>query len=595
MKTHTISWRKISDYLTGMAVLVMLFVFILLFIPDNIEKEKTRSEFGYQTITDCVCTEQTDEDAPIGIKKEYRFKIDGNIEQDITLAFYTVHQYVDVWIGQEYVYGLKPSPDRKISKTVGSNWIMIPVYREDFEKEVRIEITPVYESFRNREVEFLLGSGIAIYKNRLLKDLPQLILSVMAIFVGLIYMCVAGYNQLRKKRGKGLIFLGVFSMMMGIWRLTDTRFTPFLFPNHPVLVFYISVCMLMLGMIPLIKWMEEYYSEENRKRMNIYNAFSVIVCLIQLILQLIDIADLRDMLFITHIVIGIGVFLVGFVTINEIVCHHDNSKIRMGSKLPCILVAGVVLDVIAFYLKGNSSELLFSLLAFLFYIVIMGIKNLFHYSEQELQLAEIERQLAEKERMLTKSRIASMMSQIRSHFIFNVLTTISGYCKIDPQKADAALIRFSRYLRKNIRIIEEEGLIDFETELEQLEDYVALEQMRFPDMIAFEKVIETMSFQIPPLTIQPLVENAIKHGLMEHNKCGVIRLTTMRKEAEVEITVSDNGIGFLPQDIEKNESIGIKNVRYRLENMVHGKLDIQSIQGEGTTVIITIPIGEELL
>lgn len=129
MKKHMISWRKLSNFLTCLAILVMMIIFILLFILDNSDMEKTRSEFGYQTITDFICTEQEDEFAPIGIKKEYRFKIDGNDERDLTLAFYTVHQYVDVWIGQEYVYGLEASSDSEISKTVGSNWIMIPVYR----------------------------------------------------------------------------------------------------------------------------------------------------------------------------------------------------------------------------------------------------------------------------------------------------------------------------------------------------------------------------------------------------------------------------------------------------------------------------------
>lgn len=185
-----------------------------------------------------------------------------------------------------------------------------------------------------------------------------------------------------------------------------------------------------------------------------------------------------------------------------------------------------------------------------------------------------------------------MMSQIRSHFIFNVLTTISTYCKIDPKKADNALVHFSRYLRKNIKIIEEEGLIDFEVELEQLEDYIALEQLRFEDRILFEKQIETSSFEIPPLTIQPIVENAIKHGLIEPGKSGTICLHTKRKIGYVEITVTDNGIGFVPEKCEKEESVGIRNVRYRLEHIVGGALTIESVPGEGTKVTITIPTEE---
>lgn len=221
---------------------------------------------------------------------------------------------------------------------------------------------------------------------------------------------------------------------------------------------------------------------------------------------------------------------------------------------------------------------------------------MYNYSEQEVRLAEQDRklaeqdrELAEKERKLTERRISSMMSQIRSHFIFNVLATISGYCKIDPKKADEAVIHFARYLRKNINIIEEEGVIDFSMELEQLKDYVALEQMRFPDKITYEEEIGTMDFQIPPLTIQPIVENAIKHGLVEQGKSGRVLLKTEKKADGIWITVMDNGVGFVPEEEGKEDSVGIRNVRYRLENMVGGSLEIQSEPGEGTTVLIRIP------
>ena len=252
----------------------------------------------------------------------------------------------------------------------------------------------------------------------------------------------------------------------------------------------------------------------------------------------------------------------------------------------------MIADIAAFYIKGNSSGLLFSLLAFLLYIVFTGIATMFNYSEQEMQLAEKDRQLAEQERKLTERRIATMMSQIRTHFIFNVLTAISGYYKYDAQKADDALIRFSRYLRKNIKIIEEDGLIDFSMELEQLEDYIALEQMRFLDMIEFEEDIEVTNFQIPPLTIQPIVENAIKHGLVEHGRSGTIRLHTMKDTENIIITVMDDGAGFVPEEYEKEDSVGIKNVRFRLESMVKGSLDIESIPGEGTKATIRMPIKE---
>lgn len=584
--------QKISFWLTIISAIAVAALIILLGVTDNAEVTQTRNENGFTCVENYKCQEIPDDNAPIGIRKEYTFTLDNNIDTGTTLAFYTVHQYVEVWIEEEKVFSIMPSTDKHMIKTVGSNWTMIPVYREDAGKEVRIEITPVYESFRNRQVDFLIGSELAIYKDRLIKDLPQLVLGIMAVFVGVVFACVAGYNIRKKKRGKSLFALGIFSVMMGFWRLTDTRFTPFLRKDKPVLFFYVSVTMLMLGMIPLMKWIEDYFTKKSRRILNYYCIGVASLCLIQLILQFLGVFDIRENLYVTHVAIGVGVILAIGVVIYERIKFPQKAKMPLGNKLPFICFAGVLADVIAFYIKGNSSGLVYSLFAFLFYIVFMGIATMNNYSEKELELAEKERQLAEKDRQLTDRRIASMMSQIRSHFIFNVLTTISTYCKLDPKKADNALVRFSRYLRKNINIIEEEGLIAFDMELEQLEDYIALEQLRFEDRILFEKQIETSSFEIPPLTIQPIVENAIKHGLIEPGKSGTICLHTKRKIGYVEITVTDDGIGFVPEECEKEDSVGIRNVRYRLEHMVGGVLTIESAPGEGTRVTITIPTEE---
>lgn len=599
---NTVRDTRISrlSFLLFVAALTMVTIMIVLFATtDNARISQTRTKNGITQITEYACEEIADKDAPIGIRKEYTFTLNELIPTDCTLAFYTVHQYVNVWLDGENVYQLLPPDNPQFSKTVGSNWVMIPIYREDAGKEVRIEITPVYESFRDREVDFLIGSELAIYKDRLTKDLPQLILGMMAVFVGVVFVCVSGYNIHKRKRGNHFFGLGVFSIMLGLWRLTDTRFTPFMMENKPVMLFYISVSMLMLGMIPLMKWIEGYYTRKSRRILGVYCIVATSISVIQLLLQFFGIRDIRETLTVTHMVIGAGVMLAIGIVIYERVAYKKKTRIPLGNKLPYLCIAGVIADVAAFYIKGNSSGLLYTLFAFLLYILFMGIATMFNYSEKELQLAEKERQLAQKnrelaenERQLTERRIVSMMSQIKSHFIFNVLTTISGYCKTDPQKADTALVRFSRYLRKNIRIIEEGGLIDFSMELEQLEDYIALEQMRFEDRIQFEEEIEISSFQIPPLTIQPIVENAIKHGLIEPGRSGTIRLCTKKNADCVEITVTDDGIGFAPEECEKDESVGIRNVRYRLKNMTGGSLMIESTIGKGTKATIQIPTGE---
>lgn len=201
--------------------------------------------------------------------------------------------------------------------------------------------------------------------------------------------------------------------------------------------------------------------------------------------------------------------------------------------------------------------------------------------------------MAQTERELMESRITSMLSQIRNHFIFNTLSMISGYCKIDPEKADEALARFSRYLRRNMHYLETDHLILFETEIAQIEDYVALEQLRFEGMIDFGEDFEVTDFQIPPLTVQPLVENAIKHGLTKPGKKGSVCILTRQEKDAIIIEVMDDGVGFSLKELDKSTSIGIRNIRYRLEHMASASLTIESTPGTGTRAVIRMPVQQE--
>ena len=129
----------------------------------------------------------------------------------------------------------------------------------------------------------------------------------------------------------------------------------------------------------------------------------------------------------------------------------------------------------------------------------------------------------------------------------------------------------------------------FSQELQHLEDYISLEKLRFGEKIKFEKKLEIIDFKIPPLTIQPLVENAIKHGLLTPGKSGTVYLSTKAADDEILILIEDDGIGFETDALKKEDAVGIRNVRYRVENMVGGTLEINSISGKGTKAEIRLP------
>ena len=190
---------------------------------------------------------------------------------------------------------------------------------------------------------------------------------------------------------------------------------------------------------------------------------------------------------------------------------------------------------------------------------------------------------------LAETRISTMMSQIRPHFIYNTLGTIEQLCKLDPPKAGDLVHNFAKYLRGNFGELDNPKPILMSREMEHVHHYVSIENVRFPDM-TFTFEMNSNDFYIPALTVQPIVENAIKHGLMRLPKGGSIRVVSYETETDYCISVTDDGVGFDTNALsDDRKHVGLRNIRERLKVMVNGTLEIESTEGVGTKVLIKIP------
>ena len=207
--------------------------------------------------------------------------------------------------------------------------------------------------------------------------------------------------------------------------------------------------------------------------------------------------------------------------------------------------------------------------------------------------SEQNRLLAESRVRLAESRIAITMSQIQPHFLYNALGSISVLCDINPVSAREATVHFAEYLRMNMDSMKQRTPIPFQTELNHIETYIWLEKMRFGEKLQVIFDIKARDFQVPALSVQPIVENAVKHGICRKEGGGSLWITTWESEQAYHIVVQDDGIGFeTEQVLQFNDGklhIGIKNVRERLAMMVDGELQISSKPSQGTVAKISIP------
>lgn len=248
------------------------------------------------------------------------------------------------------------------------------------------------------------------------------------------------------------------------------------------------------------------------------------------------------------------------------------------------LFAAVALDVFgvgeSIISQGTCSKIVFLVLFLL--KIVNSITGVVIDHRASIRAKELEKELED-------SRIATMLSQIQPHFIYNTLSSIEQLCKDQPEVASELVHNFALYLRGNFSELDNTVPITLMKEMEHVQHYVNIEQIRFPDIeIRFE--LNSEDFLLPALSVQPLVENAIKHGLMGLKHGGTVTVTSYETDKDFCVSVEDNGVGFDTTTLQEERGhIGIRNIRGRIEAMCGGTLQVESAPGKGTKAVITIP------
>ncbi len=257
----------------------------------------------------------------------------------------------------------------------------------------------------------------------------------------------------------------------------------------------------------------------------------------------------------------------------------------------CINAVSIVIDNL--YLCGYISNTVSFVMPFACFLFI-ALMLVVHISDTLNDYKKAEK-AAELEKELSELNMTLMLSQIQPHFMYNALNTIKYLTKKDPQKAESAIVKFSGYLRANMDSLTQKEPIAFSKELEHVKNYAEIEKLRFGDRLNIEYEIETEEFKVPPLTVQPIVENAIKHGVNQKAEGGTVTIKTYETGSYNVICVEDDGVGFDVNE-KKNDGrshVGFTNIKKRLEVMLDAHIEVESKVGSGTTVTVKIPKKEE--
>ena len=412
--------------------------------------------------------------------------------------------------------------------------------------------------------------------------------AILALIM-LICLCLSKSFLIKRRRILGILYLSVSLLLasdsvawlyrgggglVGYWMVRISNFGEFFLSDELVAVYHMLLC--------------SYLSASEKKKV-------------------------RYRIGLVYVIMGIAVLLVCISQFTGLYYYFDAENIYHRSPwhhLSVLLpVAGMLLDlsILVQCRKALKKEIFWSMLSYIVLPILGGVLLIFYYgialtnisiciSSVFMFLVAVMEQnqiMEQKEREAYDLKTTIMLSQIRPHFIYNTLTSIKYLCRKDPEQASETIDEFSAYLRGNLESLMAQKPISFHKELEHTKNYLAIEQRRFGDRIRVRYEIREEYFLIPSLILQPIVENAVKHGIIKKENGGTILIRTERSGNDYYITVEDDGVGYVKGEKKDGRNhIGVENTRSRLKSMCGGDLEITSVPGRGTKAVIRVPASE---
>ena len=378
-----------------------------------------------------------------------------------------------------------------------------------------------------------------------------------------------------------------FAMTSCFWILLSPEYSTLLFENTALIMQLEPLCILSSGVF-LSAYLGSFMQTKAKRVNNITTAFLLLFIVGFLILQLMGFTDGYEVRTAMVIVLGLAALAeTGEILYEEFLCRKHDFRFLM--------VPGLLFLFTALWEFLNYAFEWFPPGRLLFpgFILLMAAQliHAIRYIRSAI-LMGLKTQKLENE--LTQNRISIMLSQIQPHFIYNVLVVIKHLCDVDTSLAKETITEFALYLRGNMDSLGKKQNIPFEEEMKHVDVYLSLERKRFEDKIRVEKDIRVWDFLLPTLSIQPIVENSIRHGITKKEDGGTIRIATWENEEEIIVEISDDGVFNMDyQGPERRSHIGIDNVRKRIQVMCGGRVEVSMGEKEGTTVTIHLPKGDE--
>lgn len=549
---------------------------VLLFAIKSISTYSKCEEIEY---TDYVVEEVSESGA-------YKIEVDlHDVAEHYDLMIRSAQQEITVKSGEEIIYEYVADEKQSLLEMPQSKWHLIELELEQTENIITIEYYSSYSAYEDYEPLIYYGSSEELLGYANIVSFPACMVAWLFILLGFLILFVC--YLYKAEEVARINYMAIFLLAFGLWSWGEAKSLWFNYTD----LYWQSLITLTLGMlvpIPFMMYMKSSVQKvRDRKILDAYIALCILDTIVGWGLTITGTMDLMEYIRVPQMILVLGVIFLVYMSIKR---EEEWLKVTSGKwrqvAVLIILFVIAVFEIRCIYIEDIFQAGLYMKVGVLVFVLLIVENEILKMRE----LHEVSEQAKDEMREeLDKANVYLMTDKMTPHFMHNSLLAIQELCYSDPEEAANAIGIFSRYIRINLEGIGESELIPFEKELEYLKLYMAIQQLCYEDDIQFELDIQVNDFYVPPFSVEPIIENAVVHGVRKTRRQGKVALRTWNDGGDVVIQVTDNGVGFQVTEEEKRKFSSSVAVVYRIEKVLGGNFDIDSEVGKGTTVTLRIP------
>ncbi len=496
-----------------------------------------------------------------------------------TLCIRSSHQELYVYVDKQLTYTYRKDFSDLWGKSGISMWHFIPLEASIQSQAIEIRAYTPYRALLDYQNFIAVGNYISIIEYIANRSIPSILIGAITLIIALsLFIYPIAHSSIERLQ---LFSFSMFLVCTGIWVLGESQsLTLQLFPKHiDRFIYYITFYLIPMFFYFSISF---YFKGKERRIIQCFAYIELLITIIAIVAQLFRIYDLLESINIMLVNVVIGLLYIFYIRMYALIRYRERKNIEhlFFFLIMLIFVFFEIKSFINGQFESISRDIQRILVIFAFFVCIHFIKSI---DRKTQKLKQTRAKLA-----LSKMNIIAL--KMRPHLVHNTLLSIQELCYSAPLEAVEAIGMFSNYLRSSFDNPVNKNLIPFEQELQYIREYINIQKICYRDEIIYTEKIDIVDFMIPPLTIQPLIENAIRHGIRKRKGEGEVVLRVEQIHDIIHIEITDNGLGF---DVNRIKLLSLKtstgNIAYRLKKIVHAKIRITSTIEYGTRIYIKIP------